>query len=225
VSTLLEDSSGGEILPGKAEELAEQIGAKVLQAKTAAATSAISELRDAYEARQKEHADGKQPASKKLKSVDTARLDAYGKIKDMKVAGLSDVLQWNRHYKTGNKEMQMEKVIDGEVYGRLARCPLCSGRIKIKDGTSTVVCNGTFDESSQVKIECAYQATPSEAPRWKPWYVRVGPTLGSTDQSDLAIIARHSRVTHSASPVFHTFIYCSGTRKSRPRKRIRKWIV
>jgi hypothetical protein len=175
-------------LPEKAEELAEKIGAKVVQAKAAVATSAISELRDAYAKRQREEEEeeeeGKQPASKKLKSVDTARLDAFGKIKDMKVAGLADVLQWNKQFKTGPKDFQMEKLIDGEVYGRLARCPLCSGAIKLQPDGTTVTCHGTFDESLRVKMECAYQGKPSEAPRWKPWYVQVGPTLGSTGQAD-----------------------------------------
>jgi hypothetical protein len=80
VSTILEDKSEGEILPAKAEELAEDIGMKVVKEKSEEAASAMTELRDAYLARQQEQKEGKQPASKKLKSVDTARLDAYGKV-------------------------------------------------------------------------------------------------------------------------------------------------
>jgi hypothetical protein len=172
VSGLLEDSSGGEILPAKAEEIAEAIGTKIVNKKPAEATSAMTELRDAYVARQREQEEGKQPASKKLKSVDTARLDAYGKYQQMKVAGLGDILQWNRQYKTGNKDFLMEKVIDGEVYGRLARCPLCTGRLKPHTDGTAVVCNGTFDEGSQIRIDCAFQEKLSDAPRWKPWYVQ-----------------------------------------------------
>jgi hypothetical protein len=194
VNTLLVDSSGGLILPGKAEELAEGIGAKVVQAKAAAAkvvqakaaaaTSAISKLRDGYAKCQREVEEGTEPASKKRKSVDTAHLDAFGKIEDMKVAGLCDVLEWNKQSNTGPKAFQMMKVIDGEVYGRLAGCPLCSGAINLQPDCITVTCHGTFDESLRIKMECAYQAKPSEAPRWKPWYVQVGPTLGSTGQAD-----------------------------------------
>jgi hypothetical protein len=173
---LLVDSSDGEILPAKAEELAEAIGRKVVNTKAVAAASAITELRDAHEARENEQKNGAEPASKKSKSVDTARLDAYGKYKGMKVAGLGDVCQWNRQYKTGNKDFLMGKVIDGEVYGRFQPCPLCNGNLKLRDDCTTVICHGAFDEDSQRRLQCAYQAKPSEAPRWKPWYVQVKST-------------------------------------------------
>ena len=77
---MLEDTSEGEILPAKAEEIAEEIGMKAVPEKSEELASAMTELRDAYLARQQEQEEGKQPASKKLKSVDTARLDAYGKV-------------------------------------------------------------------------------------------------------------------------------------------------
>jgi hypothetical protein len=180
VSTILEDKSeGGEILPAKAEELAEEIGMKIVKEKSEEAATAMTELRDAYLARQQEQKEGKQPASKKVKSVDTARLDAYGKNQHLKVADLGDIMQWNRQYKTGPKNFLMEKVIDGEVHGRLARCPLCSGHLKLKEDGSTVVCHGSFDEGSQRRIECAYSGKPSEAPRFKPWYVPGRQTLAT----------------------------------------------
>jgi hypothetical protein len=184
VSTILEDVSGGEILPAKAEEIAEEIGMKVVKPKAQAAASAMTELRDAYLARQREQEEGKQPASKKLKSVDTARLDAYAKNQHLKVAGLGDVLQWNRQFKTGPKDYMMEKVIDGEVHGRLARCPLCTGKLKLLENGTTVVCNGKFDEDIQLKILCGYTGKASEAPRYKPWYVPGRPTLVATGQAD-----------------------------------------
>lgn len=65
----------------------------------------------------------------------------------------------------------MEKVIDGEVHGRLAQCPLCSGHLKLTEDGATVLCNGSFDEDMQIKIACGYSGKPSEAPRFKPWYV------------------------------------------------------
>jgi hypothetical protein len=172
-SDLLVDSSEGEILPEKAMELAEEIGKKVVNTKAVAAASALTELHDAYEARQKQQEDGTEPASKKAKSVDNARLDAYGKYKDMKVAGLGDICQWNRQYKSGGKAFLMGKVIDGEVYGRFQLCPLCGGKhLKLREDCTTVICHGVFDEGSQRRLVCAYQAKPSEAPRWKPWYVQ-----------------------------------------------------
>jgi hypothetical protein len=171
VSTMLEDKSEGEILPAKAEEIAEEIGMKVVNGKSAEAASGMTELRDAYLARQQEQEEGKQPASKKLKSVDTARLDAYGNIQHLKVADLGDVLEWNRQYKSGNKNYLMEKVVDGEVHGRLAQCPLCSGHLKLAEDGAKVLCNGSFDEDSHRPIACGYAGKPSEAPRFKPWYV------------------------------------------------------
>jgi hypothetical protein len=197
---MLVDSSCGEILPAMAEELAVNIGEKIVKAKAAPAEkTSMTELNDAYVARQLEQEEGKEPASKKLKTVDPARLYAYGKYQDMKVAGLGDILQWNHQYKTGNKDYLMEKVIDGEVYGRLAQCPVCSSKLKLTEGT-VVVCIGPFDEDTQRKMQCAYQAKPSDAPRWKPWYVQ------DFRSSRLTIIVRHSRVLHSASPVFHSCI-------------------
>lgn len=98
------------------------------------------------------------------------------KFQHLKVAELSEVLEWNRQYKSGAKNYLLEKVIDGEVYGRLARCPLCSGHLKLSEDGSTVTCNGMFDEDSQRKILCAYSAKPSEVPRFTPWYVPGRPT-------------------------------------------------
>jgi hypothetical protein len=160
---MLEDSSAGEILPAKAEELAEEIEMKVVKAKPEEVASAMTELRDAYLARQQEQEEGKQPASKKLKSVDTARLDAYGKNQHLKVADLGDVLQWNRQYKTGKKDYLMEKVIDGEVNGRLARCPLCTGYPKLKEDGATVV--STVPSTRQPAKFNVATGKPSEAPR------------------------------------------------------------
>jgi hypothetical protein len=173
VEDVLEDSSvAGEILPAKAEELAAAIGAKFVKPKTAETTTSMTELRDAYEARLREQEEGKPPASKKLKSDDTARLDAYGKYHRMKAIELTDVLQWNKQFKTGNKDYLMEKVIDGEVNGRLATvCALCLGHLKLMEGGTTVKCNGGFDEDTQTRQDCAFTGEPSTVPRWKPWYV------------------------------------------------------
>jgi hypothetical protein len=188
VNTVLQDTTNGKILPAKAQELAEQIGAKVVKPKAAEAASAMTELRDAFLARQQEQEEGKEPASKKLKSVDPARLDAYGKFQHLKNAGLEDVLQWNRQYKTGPKDYLMEKVIDGEIHGRLARCPLCSGHLKLATDGKTVICNGSFDEDSHTRIDCAYSGKPAEAPRFQPWYVPVRPTLITTRPADYLLL-------------------------------------
>jgi len=171
VATVLEDTTGGEILPAKAEEIAEAIAAKAPKKQAEEVESSITELKVAFLSHKANKDQGTEPDAKKLKSVDKARLDAYTKYQGMKTTELGDILAWNHQFKSGNKTYQLEKVIDGEVNGRLGRCVLCAGKLKLKEGGETVVCNGSFDEDTQQKLTCSFAGPSSDAPRWKPWYV------------------------------------------------------
>ena len=55
--------------------------------------------------------------------------------------------------------------------GRLAHCTVCEGgRLKMNDDCTKVLCNGKFDEETQIRIPCSVEYKIEEAPRWQPWY-------------------------------------------------------
>ncbi|KAL7570144.1 hypothetical protein ACA910_019983 [Epithemia clementina (nom. ined.)] len=184
VRSVLEDTTSENILSKNIDEVIEKIDeassstAKKGSRKSSgtAATeggsgeSPIAELKAAYEEEQKELADGTEPSSKRSKSNLAARLDAYGKYKDCKNAELQDILRYNRQILKGTKDFLLAKVVDGVVYGRLSRCALCGGQLKMKDDGKTVECGGSFDESTQRRIECCFTCAAEDAPRWQPWY-------------------------------------------------------
>ena len=73
---------------------------------------------------------------------------------------------------TGKKEFVLFKVIDGEVNGRLGNCVLCGGRLKFQeDDLEHVVCNGRFDEDTNMRLPCGFKAPIDEkTPRYHPWH-------------------------------------------------------
>lgn len=100
------------------------------------------------------------------------QLEAYGLYGNATGIHLKDVLSWNKQYKTGTKDFVLIKCIDGFVYGRLARCSLCGGQLKLLENGTTVKCNGRFDEDLHVRLDCAFTCKAAEAPRFQPWYDR-----------------------------------------------------
>jgi len=167
VADILEDRSDGEILPAKADEIVELIKSKPAKQE---AESLVSKLKAAW---QKRMDDSKEPPAKKTKTEDGVSdraIELYGEYHKFKNDDLKDILGWNRQVKTGNKDFMLAKVIDGCMYGRLSRCMMCGGRLKMNDH-GKIVCSGTFDEDTQTRADCAYTATPEEAPRHQPWCV------------------------------------------------------
>lgn len=184
VADVIEDKTGGMILPIRAAEVVEEM-AKAVSATTkrkssdsgndsagagATTTSPIAKLKAIYLQEQEEIKEGKEPSSKRAKTILADQLDAYEKYKDLKNSQLDDVLGWNNQFKTGNKDVKLAKIVDGHVYGRLQRCNLCGGHLKLADDGKCVVCNGQFDEDTQRRIPCHFTCPPVDAPRWKPWY-------------------------------------------------------
>ena len=180
VRDILQDtSSDGSILPARADELAQAIAAKGGSAVGSGAKedgegdpshAAIAKIKKEYEQTvASSKGDGEKP-SKKAKSNSTTLLEAYGEYHKQTAEKLKTVLRWNKQVQTGNKDFLLLKVLDGCVYGRLARCKLCDGgRLKLLEDGETVVCGGTFDEDLSRRIECSYRAKAFEAPRWMPW--------------------------------------------------------
>ena len=166
MASLVEDTTGGEILPSKGQELVADIsqnsGKKATKSSSSDKANPLAEIKEAYEARLGE------PVKKKLKT-DDATLDLYEHYKSYKADDLKDLLRWNRQTMTGTKDVILFKVLDGEINGRLARCPMDGGRLKLSEDGTKVTCNGNFDEDLQIRIDCAYSAKRLEAPREK-WH-------------------------------------------------------
>ena len=82
----------------------------------------------------------------------------------------------NGQHISGLKEELLARVIDGEKYGPLKRCPICGfGRLKVRPHHQDIVfCPGYYDTYYECHQHCGYVIPADEAPRGKIWY---GPTL------------------------------------------------
>ena len=180
VRGVLEDNTTEKVLSHNIDDVIEKIEKASMSSgkagrkssgggKDYSGSSPIAKIKAQYEKEQKELADGKEPSSKKAKSNMSALLDAYDSYKDVKNAELQDILRYNRQVLKGTKDFLLAKVVDGTVYGRLSRCKLCGGQLKMKEDGETIECGGSFDEDTQQRIECPFQSTAADAPRWKPW--------------------------------------------------------
>jgi hypothetical protein len=171
VQDMIEDTTHGQILPAKMEEVVAALDSKggTKDAGGGDAVAPLVPILQAFENLQQEMADGQEPSPKKTKSLLTAQVDAYTAYYQCKATELADMLSWNHQVKTGTKKVALMKVIDGHVHGRLARCPLCTGRLKLTLECTEVLCNGAFDESVGQRLDCSYTTSPEEAPRWMPW--------------------------------------------------------
>merc|ERR1712060_790383 len=84
---------------------------------------------------------------------------------------LKDVLRWNRQMLGGTKDVLIQRIIDGDMNGRLGLCPICfKGKLKFNTENNTVVCNGYFDEELNVRRSCFFGTGRNEAPRLQPWF-------------------------------------------------------
>lgn len=105
-------------------------------------------------------------------SVHPSIVDCYEKYCKYKIDELKDLLQWNRQHVTGNKDILLHRVIDGTLRGRLPRCPLDGGRLKLHDDlTDRVSCQGSFDESSMIRLTCTYVNQCAGSVKREKWYV------------------------------------------------------
>jgi hypothetical protein len=87
---------------------------------------------------------------------------------------LLHIHRWNKQILTGHKDWVLFKVIDGEMYGRLGRCVLCGGRLKLQEGDEDhVFCSGIFDEENNIRQPCGFQGnriTDDKVDRFQPWF-------------------------------------------------------
>lgn len=183
VTNYLHDKSDGQILPKKLDELVEAFESKGTTPASASKggdennhdDSRITQIKEFYQVL----ASGEEPPpAKKMKTKDNKehetflrQVDLYGTYhKKYKNDEMKDILGYNRQVKTGTKDFLLMKLIDGCTFGRLGRCQLCNGgRLKLMEDGMTVICGGTFDETSNVRIDCAFKCAASTAPRNQPW--------------------------------------------------------
>ncbi len=68
----------------------------------------------------------------------------------------------------------MARVIDGQMRGRLARCPMCiRGKLALDNAAAKrVSCHGFYDDDIGARHTCAFVGSIEEAPREHPWYVQ-----------------------------------------------------
>jgi len=198
VDAVLEDASEShDILPAKAEELAAAIAAKAPgKAKTEGdgggddnttnTTNPMQLIKAALEARNSNNkkTEAAEPSPKKAKTestsvepngADSRAVDCYAQWlerdpKDRTSEALKDCLKWNRQHCTGTKDVLLHRYIDGNVHGRLLRCPLDGGRLKLAESSNGVTCGGSFDEASHTRLDCSYKSDAAAAPRGE-WYV------------------------------------------------------
>lgn len=189
VETVLEDASEQQdILPAKAEELAEQIASKAIKAKTSldggggegGTMTQMQLIKAALEARNDAKPEAEPSPKKKAKTdsnnkepngADSRAVDCYAELlqrdkKERTNEKIKDCLKWNRQHVTGNKDVLLHRWIDGHVHGRLLRCPLDGGRLKLNETTGAVSCGGSFDEATMTRLDCAYKKEDAaDAPR------------------------------------------------------------
>lgn len=119
--------------------------------------------------------EGKSPAKKKMKisEEDKAKVDIYVQYEKAKNTELSDILRWNHQPVSGNKDILMARVIDGQMRGRLARCPMCiRGHLSLDNAAAkSVSCHGFYDDDIGARHSCAFKSSIEDAPREHPWYV------------------------------------------------------
>lgn len=192
-----DESSGGEILPAQLETLAAAIaaksgggGTKTDQPAEGSVDAFMEPIKAAWTAAQQDNetADAAEPKKKKAKKdvkpppaatavqsdnkviIDDALLQAYGVYHSRTNDELKDILKWNRTMSSGKKNLLLVRCMDGHLRGRLALCSLCGGgRLKLSEDMQHVHCNGKYDEDTEIRIECSYRASATEAPRWQPW--------------------------------------------------------
>ena len=204
VDDMLRDNSesGEDILPARRDEVVALVAEKPPKKKKSedGGDSFIAKLKREYEVMTADGGgDDEEPKAKKAKSSDQRALELYGEYHKHTLPGLKEILDFNRQTKTGTKAVILHKVIDGALNGRLGRCTVCGGRLKMNDDCTKVACLGNFDEEHQTHIPCAVTYKLEEAPRYQPWFTD-DPTEEEKEEMDrLEAVAKGEDVAAAAA--------------------------
>jgi len=108
-----------------------------------------------------------EPAKKKTKlsKLDMKQATIYARYATMKVAEMQDVLKWNKTPHSGKKDDLLLRIIDGQTYGRLTKCPICvHGKLKVNE-EGKVMCNGFYNEETSGREVCSLVVDPGKVQR------------------------------------------------------------
>jgi hypothetical protein len=85
---------------------------------------------------------------------------------------LSQSFSWNLQMNSGTKPILLARCMDGQMRGRLARCPLClKGKVAIRDEhLKEASCNGYYDETMGGRVPCSYKESVHTVGRLHPWF-------------------------------------------------------
>jgi hypothetical protein len=102
---------------------------------------------------------------------------------------------------SGVKAVLILRCIDGEMRGRLAKCPLCKrGQPKIVEpGHDFASCNGFFDEDMGGRVSCSFSMPVQKAARVLPWYTETPTEEQEAEMDALAEVAKSGKVAPSSS--------------------------
>jgi len=89
--------------------------------------------------------------------------------KKVTVNMLKSILRRNGQHVTGKKQILLDRIADGETYGKLAHCPNCRlGRLKLSEQQRRMVfCHGFFQ--GDTFRACTFACETEEAPRSGNW--------------------------------------------------------
>jgi hypothetical protein len=170
---LTDTSPDGSVLPDKDQEVIEGLQDRAPRSPSPEAKEGEDNLKRLakHHAGDSSNSDNeKLPAAKRSKDDGSAMAQAYNKYKEMQVKDLKEILKWNKQAQTGNRTQVLNKVLDGHVHGRMARCNLCGGgNLILHDDGKTVTCAGVYDPLRHSRLPCRYEGSTEDCPRWQPW--------------------------------------------------------
>ena len=89
------------------------------------------------------------------------------KYKSMTISLLKDWLRANNMVMSGKKEDLVARCVDGEINGRLPRCPRCRmGKVTFNPDKGVYICPGFFDTDANMMIRCSFEEPKVERLPW-----------------------------------------------------------
>jgi len=105
--------------------------------------------------------------SSKLRKVTSSKEPNIKKYLSM---GKEELQKWLRHNSqlvTGNKKQLLLRCVDGQLNGRIPKCPRChQGQMQYDYENRQYVCNGYFDDMSKTPIRCGHTESEVKRQKW-----------------------------------------------------------
>jgi len=147
--------------------------------------------------------DGEDRPAKKIKLSNDEHKEVvlYETFSKMNAEELKDFLRWNRQGVTGVKAVLILRCIDGDMRGRLARCPLCKrGQPKLAEAAHDFAsCNGYYDDEMGGRVSCSYKVPVAKAARILPWLESTPTEEQEAEMDELAELAKSGKTAPNPS--------------------------